>query len=48
MQLSKHIITWHLFCVKDDDISPLEEALTSQVVHQLRDKGASYTGWGKA
>jgi len=32
---------------KDDDISPLEEALTSQVVHQLRDKGASYsTSWG--
>lgn len=32
---------------KDDDISPLEEALTSQVFHQLRDKGASFsTSWG--
>ncbi|XP_078374534.1 nucleoporin NUP188-like isoform X2 [Oculina patagonica] len=34
---------------KDDDISPLEEALTSQVVHQLRDKGHSYaTSWGNS
>lgn len=38
-----------LFCLQDDDISPLEEALTTQVVHQLRDKGPSYsTSWGKA
>ncbi|KAJ7394471.1 hypothetical protein OS493_000282 [Desmophyllum pertusum] len=32
---------------KDDDISPLEEALTTQVVHQLKDKGhSSSTSWG--
>lgn len=28
---------------KDDEISPLEEALTTQVVHQLKDKGHSFT-----
>ena len=28
---------------KDDEISPLEEALTTQVVHQLKDKGHSST-----
>ncbi|XP_022809524.1 nucleoporin NUP188 homolog isoform X2 [Stylophora pistillata] len=34
---------------KDDNISPLEEALTTQVIHQLRDKGASYsTSWGNS
>ena len=40
---------WHiLFYHQDDDISPLEEALTTQVVHQLRDKGQSFsTSWGK-
>ncbi|CAH3134960.1 unnamed protein product [Pocillopora meandrina] len=32
---------------KDDNISPLEEALTTQVIHQLREKGASSsTSWG--
>jgi len=32
---------------KDDEISPLEEALTTQAVHQLKDKGHIYsTGWG--
>lgn len=37
-----------LFFHKDDDISPLEEALTTQVVHQLKDKGhSSSTSWGK-
>ena len=37
-----------LICYKDDNISPLEEALTTQVIHQLRDKGAgSSTSWGK-
>lgn len=32
-----------LFFFKDDEISPLEEALTTQVVHQLKDKGHSFT-----
>ena len=37
-----------MFSSKDDKISPLEEALTTQVVHQLKDKGHSYsTSWGK-
>ena len=31
------------FFFKDDEISPLEEALTTQVVHQLKDKGHSFT-----
>ena len=37
-----------LIFYKDDNISPLEEALTTQVIHQLRDKGgSSSTSWGK-
>ncbi|XP_068699835.1 nucleoporin NUP188-like isoform X3 [Montipora foliosa] len=32
---------------ENDEISPLEEALTTQVVHQLKDKGQNYsTSWG--
>ena len=34
---------YFFFFLKDDEISPLEEALTTQVVHQLKDKGHSFT-----
>ena len=41
-------VTSVMFSSKDDEISPLEEALTTQVVHQLKDKGhGSSTSWGE-